>query len=137
MPPVRRLSWREWGACGTWPPLRATALDRAGTAARLRGASVELVPERLAEGALLLRRHDVDALPAADLLAQLAADARLLVDLDLAEVLRLVVRRRVDAVEGADIDADAAAVAVVRVDDRDRPLLALQDLGDVAVRVED
>src|SRR5207249_12084453 len=81
-----------------------------------------LVAERGEEGCLLLAGHDVDALPAAHFLAQLAADAGLLVDLDLAQVLRAVLVRRVDAVEGADVDAHPAAVAVVGVDDRDRAL---------------
>src|SRR5262249_56315534 len=89
------------------------------------------------EGGLLLAGHDVDALPAADFLAQLAADARLLVDLDAAEIDRAVLIRRRDAVERADVDADAAPVAVVGMDDRDGALLALQDLGHVAPRVED
>src|SRR5439155_1619240 len=88
------------------------------------------------EGALLLAGHDVDALPAAHLLAQLATDAGLLVDLDLAQVLRPVLVRGVDAVEGADVDAHPAAVAVVGMDDRDRPLLALEHLGHVAPGVE-
>src|SRR5207253_1809988 len=96
-----------------------------------------LVAERLEEGGLLLAGHDVDALPAAHFLAQLAADAGLLVDLDLAQVLRAVLVRRVDAVEGADVDAHPAAVAVVGVDDRDRALLALEHLGDVAPGIED
>src|SRR5437016_6141191 len=96
-----------------------------------------LVAERREEGGLLLARHDVHALPAAHLLAQLAADAGLLVDLDLAEEDGAVLGRGVEAVEGADVDAHSAAVTVVGVDNRDRPLLALQDLGDVAVGVED
>src|SRR3989442_7000654 len=95
------------------------------------------VAERLEVSGLLLAGHYVDALPAAHFLAQLAADAGLLVDLDLAQVLRAVLVRGVDAVEGADVDAHPAAVAVVGVNDRDRALLALQHLGDVAVGVED
>src|SRR5262245_13659389 len=94
-------------------------------------------PERLEEGALVLPGHDVDALPAADLLAQLAPHTGLLVHLDLAEVGREVLARRADAVERADVDAHAAAVAVVGMHDGDGPLLALQDLGDVAPGVED
>src|SRR5437016_14543653 len=76
-----------------------------------------LVAERREEGGLLLAGHDVDALPAAHLLAQLATDAGLLVDLDLAQVLRPVLVRGVDAVEGADVDAHPAAVAVVGMDE--------------------
>src|SRR5262245_22946202 len=86
---------------------------------------------------LLPAGHDVDALPAAHLLAQLAAHAGLLVDLDPAQVGGEVLRRGADAVEGAHVDADAAAVAVVRMDDGERTLLALEHLGDVAVSVED
>src|SRR4030095_6352238 len=93
--------------------------------------------QRLTEGPLVPAGHDVDALPATDLLAQLAADAGLLVDLDLAQVLRPVLVRRVDAVSGAHVDAHPAAVAVVGVDDRDRALLALEHLGDVPEGVED
>src|SRR5207249_7724454 len=96
-----------------------------------------LVAERGEEGCLLLARHDVDALPAAHFLAQLAADAGLLVDLDLTQVLRAVLARRVDAVEGADVDAHPAAVAVVGVHDRDRALLALEHLGHLAPVTED
>src|SRR5262249_60204770 len=58
-------------------------------------------------------------------------------DLATAQVGGQVLRRRADAVERADVDADPAPVAVVGVDDRDRPLLALEHLGDVAVGVED
>src|SRR5258708_1446831 len=81
---------------------------------------IGLVPQRLGERRLLLARKEVDAGPAADFLAELAADAGLLVDGDLAEELGPVLRRRVDAVEGADVDAHAAAVAVVGGDERDR-----------------
>src|SRR5262249_24212089 len=77
------------------------------------------------------------AVPAADFLAELATDAGLLVDLDLAEVVGEVFRRRGDAIEGADVHANATPVAIVRVDDRDRPLLALEHLGYVPERVED
>src|SRR3989441_9944935 len=95
------------------------------------------VAERLEESGLLLAGHDVDALPAAHFLAQLAADAGLLVDLDLAQVLRAVLVRRVDAVEGAAVDAHPAAVAVVGVDDRDRALLVHEYRGDVPLGFED
>ena len=50
------------------------------------------VAERFEERRLLLARHDVDAVPAADFFAELAADAGLLVDGDLAEVLGAVFR---------------------------------------------
>src|SRR5262245_20050824 len=94
-------------------------------------------PERLEEGALVLPGHDVDALPAADLLAQLAPHTGLLVHLDLAEVGREVLVRRADAVERADVDAHAAAVAVVGMYDGDGALLPLEDLRHVAPGVED
>src|SRR5207249_2346511 len=62
-----------------------------------------LVAEGLEKGGLLPPGHDVDALPAAHLLAQLAADAGLLVDLHAAEVVGQVLGRRGDAVEGAHV----------------------------------
>src|SRR5262245_2964945 len=83
---------------------------------RVRGAGLGFggsPPERLKGGALVLPGHEVDAPPAADLLAQLAPHTGLLVHLDLAEVGREVLARRADAVERADVDARAAAVAVV------------------------
>src|SRR2546421_4751557 len=114
-----------------------TAHVHAAAAARTLRDFLGLVAERLEEGGLLPAGHDVDALPAAHFLAQLAADARLLVHLDLAEVRRAILLRRRDAVERADVDAHTAPVAVVGVDDRDRAPLALQDLGHIAERVED
>src|SRR5581483_3805296 len=98
---------------------------------------VRFVAERGEERLLLAAGHDVDAVPAADLLAQAAADAGLLVDDHLAEVLREIARRGAQAVERADVDADAAAVAVVGVDDRERALGALQHARHVPVGVED
>ena len=98
---------------------------------------VEIVTQRGEELAFFLGGHDVDALPAAHFLAQLAADARLLIDFDFAEVLRAVHRPRVDAIEGANIDAHTTAVAVVGMDNGNRPFDLLEDAGHVAIRVED
>src|SRR5207249_10395021 len=90
-----------------------------------------LVAERGEEGALLLAGHDVDALPAAHLLAQLATDAGLLVDLDLAQVLRPVLVRGVDAVEGADVDAHPPPVPLAGMAAGNGPPWALSHLGPV------
>src|SRR5262245_47884383 len=97
---------RQTGSARGHPGSRRARLGRH----RLVGS---FVAQRLEEGLLLAAGHDVDALPAADLLAQLAPDAGLLVHLDPPEVIRLVLGRGRDAVEGADVDADTAPVAVV------------------------
>src|SRR5262245_34864749 len=150
-------SWLVSRATIRSPASSATRLARTTAAARthsergrqppsrMRRASVGLVwspvdvvgSQRAEECVLVAPGHDVDALPAAHLLAQLAPDAGLLVHLDAAQVGGHVVGRRRDAVERADVDADAAPVAVVGVHDRDRPFLALEHLRDVAVGVED
>src|SRR5262245_34152713 len=133
---------RRWRASAAGTPTRGTDPAAATGPGRIERSVGLLGPdggtaEGLEEGLLVAPGHDVDALPAAHFLAQLAPHAGLLVHLDAAQVGRQVVGRGGDAVERADVDAHSAAVAVVGVHDRDGTLLALEHLGDVAVRVED
>src|SRR5271170_8159110 len=96
-----------------------------------------VVAQRAQERLLLAGRHNVNSVPSANLFAEQAPDAGLFVDLHFAEIDRRVLRRRRDAIERANVHAYAASVAIVRMDDGDRALGALEHVRHLAVIVHD
>jgi hypothetical protein len=108
---------------------------RSGSA---RGCVVFLfrVAESIQEGSFFFPKHDINAFPTANFLAQPATNTRFLVDDYLAQKIGIIPGSGIQRIERTNIDTNPTSVAVIRMHDGYRSLGLLQNLGHVPERVE-